>query len=134
MGRKTSKIDREGGKRWDGSWRLLEASGGSERPLGGTWQDGADREGERGQDKGQPGSATLALTNQRLATRQGQILPADERQASCFQRLRTRHNTVAARESSHPAGPLQPVTRDVVQCTGGQKAPCRMGEYRAVCT
>jgi conjugative transfer signal peptidase TraF len=68
-----------------------------------TWGVGEVRrgEGERGQDKDQPYTATLPLHNQRLATWQAAIFPADGLKALFFQALRTRHCAVAAWEACH---------------------------------
>jgi hypothetical protein len=71
MGKKAPEGEGKGERKGYTSRRLLEASMGSKMPLGRAGQEGIDRAGERGQDKDQPGCATLALPNQRLTTRHG---------------------------------------------------------------
>ncbi|MGE3538620.1 MAG: S26 family signal peptidase [Candidatus Tectimicrobiota bacterium] len=68
-----------------------------------TWGMGAVRSdgGERGQDKGTPGQATLPKKNQGLGTRQAKIFPADRLQILFFPSLVPRHNAVAGEERGH---------------------------------
>ncbi|MGE3541359.1 MAG: S26 family signal peptidase [Candidatus Tectimicrobiota bacterium] len=63
----------------------------------GAWEAGSGT-GERGQDKGTPGEATLPKKNQALGTRQAPFLPVDNRHVLPFQTLAPRHHVVPGEE------------------------------------
>ena len=66
----------------------------------GGWK-AADNSGERGQDKDQPGEATLPKQNQGLGIRQAAFLPADRLTALLLQSFAPRHPVVAGEEPGH---------------------------------
>ncbi|MGE3537377.1 MAG: S26 family signal peptidase [Candidatus Tectimicrobiota bacterium] len=80
----------------------LESLLGQAQPLW-TWgvEEVSSGRGERGQDKDEPGGATLPKKNQALGTRQAAILPAERLTALFLQSLAPRHHAVPGEGRGH---------------------------------